>query len=532
MRVRGTMPDGATRAASAAPGPRIFPDLQSNMRGSFLAAAPRLAQSFSVFPFAGAFSDKRRAGGRGPETMKTPHLLRRPAISVLLAFSCAAILRAGAPVNWPAVQARPTPDWIKQAVVYEVFPRQFSPKGDFAGVTARLDELKALGVDVLWLMPVHPIGHLKAKGAVGSPYAVQDYYGVNPDYGTKEDLHRLVEAAHARGLKVVIDIVANHTAWDSVMMSNPGYYKQGADGHVIPPHPEWADVAALNYANPETRRYMRDMLQYWAREFQLDGFRCDVASEVPTDFWEDVRQDLERIRPGLFLLAEASKPELLVHAFDADYAWPMLATLNKVLMEGAPAREIRRTWEESEQAAFPRGALHLRFTDNHDEARAVSRFGWNAALAASAVMFTLDGVPLLYNGMEVGDASESGDPALFEKVPIFWAPKQRESFRGSYGRLIALRHAHPALNGGSVAWLENSAPQNVVSFLRRGGDEEFVTVANFSNRPQAAAVQVENAGEFNLELKSGAPEGGVKAGLPDVALGAYEWRIYRRTLKP
>ncbi|HXQ81203.1 MAG TPA: alpha-amylase family glycosyl hydrolase [Opitutaceae bacterium] len=455
---------------------------------------------------------------------------RRPLLSIMLALLGALPLGAESPRDWSAVAARPSPAWIREAVVYEIFPRQFSPKGDFAGVAARLDELKALGVDVLWLMPIHPIGHLKAKGTIGSPYAVQDYYAVNPDYGTKEDFRRLVEGAHARGLKVIIDIVANHTAWDSVMMSNPSFYKRDASGQVIPPHPEWADVAGLNYANPETRRYMREMLQYWARDFQLDGFRCDAAAEVPTDFWEEARADLDKVRPGLFLLAEADKPDLLVHAFDADYAWSMLGTLNKVLMKGAPASELRRTWEESEQRAFPRGALHLRFTDNHDEARAISRFGWNGALAASAMMFTLDGVPLLYNGMEVGDTSESGDPALFEKLPIFWQPKQRESFRETYRQLIALRHGHPALSAGAVVWLENSAPQNVVTFLRRGDAEELVTVVNFSNRPQSAAIRVEHGGDFSLVLKPSAKVSEAKAGLPEVALGAYEWRIYHRPL--
>ena len=320
-------------------------------------------------------------------------------------------------------------------------------RGDFAGVTARMDELKALGVDVLWLMPIHPVGRLKGKGTVGSPYAVQDYYGINPDYGTKEDLHRLVEAAHARGMKVIIDIVANHTAWDSVMMSNPGYYKHDAAGHIIPPHPEWADVAALNYGNPETRRYMRDMLQYWARDFQLDGFRCDVASEVPTDFWEDVRGTSRRSGPGSSCSPRPASPS----SWCAPSTWtmrgPCWAPSTRCSSRGAPASEIRRTWEESEQAAFPRGALHMRMSDDHDEARAISRFGWTAALAASAVEFTLDGVPLLYNGMEVGDATESGDPALFEKVPIFWEPKGRGAFRETYTKLIDLWHHHPALKG-------------------------------------------------------------------------------------
>jgi glycosidase len=427
----------------------------------------------------------------------------------------------------PALPARPTPAWIRDAVVYEIFPRHFSAGGDFAGVTAKLDELKALGVDVLWLMPIHPIGRLKAKGTIGSPYAVQDYYAINPDYGTADDLHRLVKGAHARGLKVVIDIVANHTSWDSVMMAHPEYYKRDAAGQVIPPNPDWTDVAGLSYANPATHRYMIDMLAYWLREFDLDGFRCDVASEVPTGFWEEARTELEKIKPGFFFLAEASKPELLTKAFDADYAWPMLSTLNKVLQEGAPATEIQRTWREEEQAKFPAGALHLRMSDDHDESRAVSRYGWKAALAASAMMFTLDGVPLLYNGMEVGDTTESGDPALFEKLAIFWQPKQRDQFRETYRQLIALRHAHAALRGGTVIWLENSAPQNLVSFLRRDAGEEFVTVVNFSNRPQAGAVTVPAGAGFEL-VPVGPSAAAAPADLARLSLAAFEWRIYRR----
>lgn len=463
--------------------------------------------------------------------MKTRNALTGIIVTCLLGALAPSPLRS-AQTDWSAVPAREAPAWVRGDVIYEIFPRQFSPKGDFASITAHLDELKALGVDVLWLMPIHPIGHLKAKGSIGSPYAVQDYYAVNPDYGTKDDLHRLIDEAHARGMKVIIDIVANHTAWDSVMMANPAYYKQDASGHVIPPHPDWADVAGLNYANPETRRYMIEMLKYWIREFHLDGFRCDAAAEIPTDFWEQARQELDKLQPGLFLLAESDKPELLVHAFDADYAWPMLGALNKVLMEGAPASDLRRTWEEKEKAAFPRGALHMHCSDNHDEARAISRYGWNAALAASAMMMTLDGIPLLYNGMEVGDATESGDPALFEKVPIFWHPKQRDSFRETYSELIDLRHRHPALYSGEVVWLDNSAPQNVVSFLRRDKDEEFVTLVNFSNRPQPVSVQVRNGPEFSLVLKSGNPGSAGPGALPKMDLGAFEWRIFSRPLHP
>src|SRR5215213_6336096 len=217
--------------------------------------------------------------------------------------------------------ARVSPDWVKDAVIYEIFPRQFSQKGDFNSITADLDRLKILGVTVLWLMPVHPVGKLKAKGTIGSPYAVRDYYAINPDYGTADDLKRLINEAHERGMKVIIDIVANHTAWDSVMMKTRSFYTQNEKGEIIPPVPDWADVADLNYNNPELRKYMIEMLKSWIRDYALDGFRCDVAGFVPTDFWEQARAEVDKIKPDTIWLAEWESPDLLVKAFDLDYSW-------------------------------------------------------------------------------------------------------------------------------------------------------------------------------------------------------------------
>ncbi|HEY6231181.1 MAG TPA: alpha-amylase family glycosyl hydrolase, partial [Pyrinomonadaceae bacterium] len=319
--------------------------------------------------------------------------------------------------------ARSTRDWLRDGVVYEIYPRAFSSTGNFAGITARLNDLKALGVDILWLMPIHPIGQLKKKGAIGSPYAVRDYYAINRDYGTAADLKQLINGAHRRGMKVIIDIVANHTSWDSVMMKWPEFYEHDAKGRITYPH-DWSDVAELNYANPKLRRYMIEMLKYWIREFDLDGFRCDVAEEVPTDFWEQARAELDRIKPDIVMLAEGHKAELLLKAFDFDYSWPLHSALTDVLQGRGNADNLRVVWEQ-EFSEWPRGSLHMRFSDNHDERRAIARFGEPAALAASAFVFTIDGVPMLYNGMEAGDTTESGAPALFERLPIFWPIAQR-----------------------------------------------------------------------------------------------------------
>ena len=383
--------------------------------------------------------------------------------------------------------ARPVRDWVRDGVIYEIYPRAFSQQGNFNAITARLDELKDLGVTILWLMPIHPIGQEKKKGTIGSPYAVRDYYGINPDYGTSDDLKRLIHEAHARGLKVIIDIVANHTSWDSVLMKHPEFYKHDAQGNITYPH-DWYDIAALNYENQQLRGYMTDMLKYWIREFDLDGFRCDVAGEVPTDFWENARRELEQIKPDIVMLAEAHKAELQVKAFDLDYSWPLHTALTNVLQGRGSASDLRDEWKK-EVKEWPRGALHMRFSDNHDERRAIARFGEPGALAASAFVFTLDGVPMLYNGMEVGDTTESGAPALFEKLPIFWPiAERRPEFPKFYKQMMAMRKGSVALRRGTVEWLKNSDESRVVTFRRRVPGDEVLVAINFSNRPFTGRV--------------------------------------------
>ncbi len=424
--------------------------------------------------------------------------------------------------------ARPSPDWLRSATVYEVFPRHFSPAGNLVGVTAKLDELKELGVTVLWMMPIHPIGEKFRKGDFGSPYSIKDYYAIDPNYGTLDDFKKLVDGAHQRGMKVIMDIVANHTAWDSVMMTNKDFYKQDAPGHVIPPVPDWTDVAGLNYTNAALREYMITMLKYWITTCDVDGFRCDVAHMVPVDFWEQVRDALIQVKPDIMMLAEASKPELLTKAFDVDYSWPLLATLNDVMLRNAPAVKIRQSWEESLQQ-FPQGALHLRISDDHDEARAVARYGINGALAASALMFMLDGVPLLYNGMEVGDATESGDPALFDKLTICWHPKDRPELRKTYQQLIQLRKDHAALRSDRVTWLENSDADKIISFTRTDGHEEFLVMINFCNRPVSGSVKLLNVASFKPVNICGVNDTAT-GDLPRFQLNGFGWRIYHRAI--
>ncbi len=433
--------------------------------------------------------------------------------------------------------ARQSPDWLRDAVIYEVFPRAFSPQGNFKGVITQLDRLKELGVSVLWLMPIHPLGELKAKGTLGSPYAVRDYDAINPDYGTADDLKQLVDAAHRRDMKVFIDIVANHTAWDSTLIKQqPDWYRHDAAGHIVPPNPDWVDVAQLDYSNPALRQYMSGMLVRWLRDYRLDGFRCDYAIGVPRDFWESLRPQLDRVRPGLAFMAEADDPGLLIRAFDIDYAWDFYHAMSDALSGRAPASFVREVWERAE-ARYPRGALRLRFSDNHDQLRATGQFGLPAALAASAVMFTLDGVPLLYNGMEVGDTTESTAPALFERAPIAWEMAERRAqVTPYYQALAALRRAHPAFTRGAVRWLRNDDEERVLSYERTAAGDTLVVVVNLSSQNYAGIVETGPGDyrEITPAARAAAPGSAAKetgrrtATLPAVFLAPWEFKVFSR----
>jgi cyclomaltodextrinase / maltogenic alpha-amylase / neopullulanase len=463
---------------------------------------------------------------------KLPRSFSRLIVAILLAILPELALAGPLQRDLSQEPSRQPRAWVRDAVIYEVYPRAFSPEGNFNGITARLDDLKSLGVTIIWLMPIHEMGREKKKGTIGSPYAVRDYYSINPDYGTREDFKRLVSETHRRAMKVIIDVVANHTSWDSVMMKTPEFYRRDGAGKIVSPY-DWTDVAALNYENPRLRDYMTEMLKHWIREFDLDGYRCDVAGEVPTSFWEGARSELEKIKPDIVMLAESAKPELLVKAFDLDYAWPFHSALTEVLMGDRPASHLRRAWED-ERAQFPRGSLHMRFSDNHDERRAIARFGERGAIAVSALVLTMDGVPLLYNGMEVGDTTESGAPALFEKMPIFWKiAERRPEFPRFYRSMIALRRAHAALRQGETEWLRNSDESRVVTYLRRAGDEEFLVAINLSNSPFMGSVEVTNPSTFvdaTPSLKAPSEKGARPrpVALPAIALDAHGFRLFRR----
>jgi len=271
---------------------------------------------------------------------------------------------------------------------------------------------------------------------------------------------------------------------------------------------------------------MIEMLKMWIRDYDLDGFRCDVAGFVPVDFWETARAEVDKIKPDTIWLAEWESPDLLVKAFNLDYSWANHAVLADVLFGNKPASEIRKTWE-ADNAKNPRGALRMRFSDNHDERRAIARFGERGALAAQALIFTLDGVPLVYNGMEAGDTTESGAPALFEKLPVFWQfAERRPEFPRFYKSMIALRKSSVALRRGDLKWLKNSDEMRVLTFLRRSDTEEILVAINMSNQPFFGAVEAMGTFEEitpGVKPNAGAPTLGLA-----LSLDSFGYRIFRR----
>lgn len=222
------------------------------------------------------------------------------------------------------------PEWAKNAVLYEVNVRQYTPEGTFKAFEKHLPRLKAMGVDILWLMPVNPIGVKNRKGTLGSYYSIKDYLAVNPEFGTKDDLKELVNKAHDLGMHVIIDWVANHTSWDNNLITeHPDWYAHDSTGKIIPPVPDWTDVAGLNYKNKELREYMTNALIYWVREADIDGFRCDVAGMLPVSFWNEAVPKIKAIK-HVFMLAEWETPEMHDTAFDMTYSWNAYQVMNAI----------------------------------------------------------------------------------------------------------------------------------------------------------------------------------------------------------
>jgi glycosidase len=260
----------------------------------------------------------------------------------------------------------PVSEWAKNAVIYEVNVRQYTSEGTFNAFAENLPRLKELGVDILWMMPISPISEKNRKGSLGSYYAVKDYKGVNPEFGTLDDFKNLVAKAHELGFKVILDWVANHTGWDNNWITeHPEWYTKDSIGAIIPPNPDWSDIADLNFDSQSMRRAMIDAMDYWVKTTDIDGFRCDVAWGVPQDFWEAARASLDSIKPVFMLAEDEDHPAFLEKAFNSDYAWKLHHIMNDVAQGKKTANDLKTYFSELGNKYAP-GSYPMQFITNHD----------------------------------------------------------------------------------------------------------------------------------------------------------------------
>lgn len=360
----------------------------------------------------------------------------------------------------------------KKQVMYEVNIRAYSAAGDLQGVIDRLDSIQQLGINVIWLMPIHPVGELDA---INSPYCVQDYLKVNPEFGNLQDIRTLTDEAHARNMAVIIDWVANHTSWDNPWIANADWYTQVGGQIVSPPGTGWLDVADLNYDNMAMRQEMIAAMRYWVLEANIDGFRCDAADYVPFDFWKQAIDSLTQIpNRKLILLAEGSRADHFDAGFQMNYGWSFYSKLKDVFVDGAAASLIYFT-HTSEYAGLPSGVQRLRFTTNHDEsawdATPYEIFnGADGAMAASILAVSIGGVPLIYGSQEVG---EPGTVAFFYNDPIHWTlhPEMLQFYKTFMQYYIS---SEPLMTGIPT----NYPFSDVVCIKKKAGDAEALVIVN------------------------------------------------------
>ena len=382
------------------------------------------------------------------------------------------------------------PEWSRDAVIYQINTRQFTPEGTFAAAQQQLPRLKALGVDILWLMPVQEIGRVNRKGTLGSPYSIRDYKSVNAEYGDLDSLKQFVASAHEHGMRVILDWVANHTAWDNPLVErHPEWYQRDWKGDFhSPAWTDWSDVIQLDYSQPGLRRYMTEAMKWWVTEVGMDGFRCDVAGFVPVDFWNTVRAELDAIRP-VFMLAEWETRDLHARAFDATYAWSWHDTLHRIAKGRADVGSLG-TYHYSDENSWPAGAMRMLFVSNHDknawDGTQFEAFG-DALENAIVLSMVSKGMPLIYNGQEAGNPKRL---AFFDKDPIEW----RDHPVGDlYRRLIELKKGNSALWNGAwgadMVQVTNSAPKSVFSFVRANRENKVFAVFNFSSGGQTVSFK-------------------------------------------
>jgi glycosidase len=440
----------------------------------------------------------------------------RSLIAVLALSAChAAVQTAAAPDRSP-------PAWTRTATIYEVNVRQYTPEGTFVALQRHLPRLRDLGVDILWVMPVQPIGKVNRKGPLGSPYSVADYTAINPEYGTAADFKAFVDDAHRQGMRVILDWVANHSAFDHPWVTqHPDWYVHRADGTISYARDnegretDWTDVAELDYDNRDMRRAMIADMRWWLDRMGIDGFRSDVALGVPSEFWVDARRELAKVRPDVFMLAEAETPSLS-GAFDMTYGWELHHMLNQIA-QGKYGTDSLDAYFARQERAYPPSDFRMYFTSNHDEnswnGTEFERMGANHQAAFVLGATARSSMPLLYTGQEVSMRKRL---RFFDKDTVDWSGPSLASF---YRPVFDLKHSQEALAngawGGAHTPLKTDGGSRVYAFTRSRGANNVMVAVNFGDAPAIVAYE-------GLPRPGGYTDWFTKAAVPLAASGRLE----------
>jgi len=405
------------------------------------------------------------------------------------------------------------PEWAKSANIYEVNIRQYTPEGTFNAFRNHLPRLQKMGVDILWLMPIFPISETKRKGTLGSYYAVSDFRSTNPAFGSIEDCKALIDEAHNLGMKVILDWVPNHTGWDHVWIKNhPDYYTKDSTGNITDPQNEhgqsmgWNDVADLNYSNQEMRKNAVEDMIFWLKNYNVDGFRQDMALLVPLDFWKETIPQLRVVKPDIFMLAESEiHDHVNQDCFHAIYGWSLHHTLNDIAQGKKNVSSID-DWYQNEGHKINHGS-YMHFTSNHDEnswsGSEIERMG-EAHKTFAVLTHTMDGIPLVYSGQEEPMAKRL---EFFEKDDIEFKDYAHADF---YTTLNKVKHDNPALWNGEYGGKMQRVlkDNNIFAFQRIKDDNKITVILNLSKQKHAVNTDIDISGTEifsakNISIKTG-----------------------------
>jgi cyclomaltodextrinase / maltogenic alpha-amylase / neopullulanase len=409
------------------------------------------------------------------------------------------------------LRARTAPEWLISGVIYQIQLRAFTPEGTLKAATKRLPKIAELGVTIVYLCPFFVSDEdmdratwsprQKASGMNNprNPYRMKDYYHVDPEYGSDNDLKEFIAESHRLGLRVMLDMVYSQCGPKAVFLKDhPGFIKYDKSGQ--PVRNVVYNFRDLDFSNPELREYLWSNMEYWIKEFNVDGFRCDSSDLVPLDFWETAREKLELIRPDIGLLAEGSRKEDQIKAFDLSYSFQWFNVLNEMYLKDKSVSILQQKWNNLANER-PQGARFIRYIDNHDIAndawynRIEKVWGTRGVNAALVMTFTLDGVPFLYNGQEVADTARH---SIFGRLPVNWANGNTPEGKSRFifcQKLCELRRTEFLLSHGSIEWVENTNPDAVLSYLRTLEGEQIITVVNLTKKQ----VQVKLTGSRIVE---------------------------------